>query len=53
MAVNTLLWIGDGSTNSVLRSYTRLGQCIITGIEVFTILDGQWGRISVSTVLFG
>lgn len=40
-ASDPLLWVGDGGTNSVLRSYARLGQSVITGIEIFAILDGQ------------
>ena len=52
-AGDSLFRVGDCGTNSVLRSYTRLGQRVITGIEVFTILDGQWARTSVSQRLSG
>lgn len=38
-----LLRVGDGSANGVLRGNASLGECIVTGVEIFTILTaGGW-----------
>ena len=35
---NLLLWIGNRGANSVLRRYARLGQGIVTRVEIFAFL---------------